>query len=224
MPRASEGLWALGSRVIGIGPQFGRDVRTRGTKNRGAVHDWLCRGFRAFSPGSLPITSRSSKVLVLVVGSSNSNEQQPWESYSTGSAGSNDGQVWSPTAQVVLCDDVKGVVDWGQCRKDGACYFRTALGLRFGALHPKSLPHEAVPALSECASRNPCLCRVRVRELKPGMRWIDLVYTDEESKLPGHDETMVELQVVVSQYLYTILRWKENQLKASEECPFLGSC
>ncbi|CAE7220896.1 unnamed protein product [Symbiodinium sp. CCMP2592] len=73
--------------------------------------------------------------------------------------------------EVVLCDNVKGVVDWGQCRKDG-------------------------------------------------MRWIDLVYTDEESKLPGHDETMVELQVVVSQYLYTILRWKENQLKASEECPF----
>ena len=52
------------------------------------------------------------------------------------------------------------------------------------------------------------------------MRWIDLVYTDEESKLPAHDETMLELQVVVSQYLYTILRWKENQLKASEECPF----
>ena len=77
------------------------------------------------------LTCCSSNVTVRVVGSSNSN--------SRGSMSSSLGNCTvlvvqlvvkircgrgntSLTGQVVMCDDVKGVVDWGQCRKDGACY------------------------------------------------------------------------------------------------------
>ena len=46
------------------------------------------------------------------------------------------------------------------------------------------------------------------------------MYKDEESQLPSHDEDLIHWQTTVAQYLYTILRWKENQVQASEECPF----